>query len=67
MEDLLKINEGYECKDIYNADETGIFFRLLPNTAPGLKAESFNSRRNYIDRKMVLVACNPTRIKNSHH
>jgi len=35
-EELLKINEGYECKDIYNADETGMFFRPPPNTVPSL-------------------------------
>lgn len=66
-EELLKINEGYECKDIYNADETGMFFRLPPNTTPSLKVESFNGRKNYTDSKMVLLACNPRRIKNSHH
>jgi hypothetical protein len=43
-----------------------MFFRLPQNTTPQLKAESFNGRRNYTDRKMVLLACNPTRIKNSH-
>lgn len=54
IEELLKINKGYECKVIYNADETGMFFRLLPNTTPNLKEESFNGRKNYIDRKMVV-------------
>ena len=45
-EELLTINEGFECKDIYNADETGMFFRLPPNTTLSLKVESFNGRRN---------------------
>jgi hypothetical protein len=30
-EQLLKINEGYEPNDIYNTDETGMFFRFPPN------------------------------------
>jgi hypothetical protein len=29
-EQLLKIIKGYEPKNIYNADETGPFFRLPP-------------------------------------
>jgi hypothetical protein len=44
-----------------------MFFRLPSNTTPTLKVESFDGRRNYTDRKMVLLACNSTRIKNSHH
>jgi len=44
-----------------------MFFRLSSNITPSLKVGSFNGRRNYTDRKMVLLACNSTIIKNSHH
>lgn len=37
---LLKINEGYEPKDIYNTDEMGMSFRLPPNKMLSLKGES---------------------------
>jgi hypothetical protein len=29
----LKITDAYECKNIYNGDETGLFFMLPPNKA----------------------------------
>jgi hypothetical protein len=38
-EQLLKIFESYEPKNIYNADETGLFFRLPPNKTLSLKGD----------------------------
>jgi hypothetical protein len=38
-EQLLRITEGYKCKNIYNADDTGLFSRLPPNKTLSLKGD----------------------------
>ena len=40
LESLLSLLEGYEPRDIYNADETGLFFNVLPDRTLGYKGES---------------------------
>jgi hypothetical protein len=57
-EQLLKIFEGYEPKNIYNADETRLFFRLPPNKTLSLRGDPCNGRKNSKERIMVLLACN---------
>jgi hypothetical protein len=57
-EKLLKIIEGYEPKNIYNADETELFFRLPPNKTISLKRESCNGGKNSKEMIMVLSLCN---------
>jgi hypothetical protein len=57
-EHLLKIFEGYEPKNIYNTDESGLFFRLPPNKTLSLKADPCNSGKNSTERITVLLACN---------
>lgn len=37
MERLLNVTEGYNPKNIYNADETGLFLELSPNKRMSLK------------------------------
>jgi hypothetical protein len=56
-EQLLKITDGYKAKGIYNADETGLFFRLPPNKTLSLKVDPCNSRNNS-KCIPVLTACN---------
>jgi hypothetical protein len=55
-EQLLKIIEGYEPKNIYNADETGLFFMLPPNKILSLKGNLCSGGRNSKERIMVLLA-----------
>jgi hypothetical protein len=45
-EQLLKIIEGYEPKNIYNADETGLFFRLPVNKTLSLKGDPCSGGKN---------------------
>jgi hypothetical protein len=56
-EQLLKIFGGYEPKNIYNADETGLFFRLPPNKTLSLKGDPCNGGKNSMERITVLLAC----------
>jgi hypothetical protein len=57
-EQLFKIFEGYKPTNIYNADETGLFFRLLPRKTLSLKGDPCNGGKNSKERIMVLLACN---------
>jgi hypothetical protein len=57
-EQLLKIFEGYEPKNIYNADETVPFFRLPPNKTLSLKGDPCNGGKNSKERITVLLARN---------
>jgi hypothetical protein len=57
-EQLLKIFYCYEPMNIYNADETGLFFRLPPNKTLSLKGDPCNGGKNSKERIMVLLDCN---------
>jgi hypothetical protein len=41
----LKITEGYKPQNIYNTNENGIFFRLLPNKTPSVKGGASMAER----------------------
>lgn len=55
---LLKIVEGYECKEVYNADATGLFCRLLCYKTLSLKGDHCKTGRNSKVRITVLLPCN---------
>jgi hypothetical protein len=57
-EQLLKISGGFKPKDIYNADETGLFFRFPHNKTLSLKGDPCNGRKNSKERIPILTACN---------
>jgi hypothetical protein len=57
-EQLLKIIEGYEPKNIYNADETGLFFRLPTNETMSLNEDPCYDGKNAEERITVPLACN---------
>jgi hypothetical protein len=57
-EQLLKISESYKPMNIYNADETGLFFRLPPNKTLSLKGDPCNGGKNSKEKITVLLACN---------
>jgi hypothetical protein len=51
---LLELILQYEIKDIYNADETGLFFRVLPTKSLAIKGEKFTGGQN-LQRKAYSV------------
>ena len=53
LPDLLK---GYSPKDIYNCDETGLFFRTLPSRSYVSKTDSAKNGKLAKDRITVLLA-----------
>uniref|UniRef100_A0A1E1X318 Putative tigger transposable element n=1 Tax=Amblyomma aureolatum TaxID=187763 RepID=A0A1E1X318_9ACAR len=50
--------EGYAPRDIYNADETGLFFRVQPSKSLSLKGEACHGGKNSKERLTVLLCCN---------
>jgi AcrR family transcriptional regulator len=50
LERLPSLLEGYEQRDIYNADETGLFYNVLPDRTLALKGESCHGGKNCKDR-----------------
>lgn len=53
-----KIREGYADSEIYNADETGIFFKLLPDKTLKFKGEKCTGGKLAKDRLTVLLCAN---------
>ena len=50
--------QNYAPRDIFNADETGVFFRSLPDKTHALKGEKCTGGKQSKDRLTVLVAAN---------
>lgn len=48
---LPSICDGYAPADIFNADETGLFFRMLPNRSLVSKADSCKGEKSYNDHR----------------
>ncbi|GBL98026.1 Tigger transposable element-derived protein 6 [Araneus ventricosus] len=48
----------YEQKDIFNADETGLFYNLLPSKTLALKSDTCHGRRKSNVRLTVLWCAN---------
>ena len=48
----------YESRDIFNADETGLFFRVLPNKTMAFKDEICTGGKISKERLTVLLCCN---------
>jgi hypothetical protein len=46
FERLPEVLEGYKAWDIYNADETGLFFNCLSDQTLALKGETCHGRKN---------------------
>lgn len=57
---LPKLLEKYDENDIFNADETGLFFKCLPNKTMAFKNEKCFGGKNSKERITVMVACNMT-------
>jgi hypothetical protein len=52
------VREGYSDSDIFNADETGIFFRLTPDKTLKFKAEKCAGEKLSKDQITVFVCAN---------
>ena len=50
--------QGYEPKNVFNADETGLFFKLLPDKTLEFKKEPWHGGKHSKDRITVLVGAN---------
>ncbi|XP_003744474.1 tigger transposable element-derived protein 6-like [Galendromus occidentalis] len=58
----LENNEGilndYSCEDIFNADETGFFYKMMPNRTVHFKGEACHGGEQAKDRFTVLLCAN---------
>lgn len=55
---LPNLTKGYKPKDIFNADETGLFFNLLPDKSYVVKGDSCHGGKMSKLRLTVLLCCN---------
>ena len=55
---LSSLIESYDEKNIFNADETGLFYRLLPDKMLSVKGETCNGGKKSKERLTVLLASN---------
>jgi DDE superfamily endonuclease/Tc5 transposase DNA-binding domain/CENP-B N-terminal DNA-binding domain len=53
-------SEGYDYKDIFNADETGLFYKLLPNKTMSRKGKTCTGGKLSKERVTVLLCSNAT-------
>jgi hypothetical protein len=58
LESLPSLLEGYEPCDVYNADETGLFFSVLPDRTLAYKGQSCHGGKYSKDRLAVLLCVN---------
>ena len=54
---LPTICQGYALKDIFNADETGVYYRALPTRGLVQKGEDAAGLKKNMNRVTALVAC----------
>lgn len=54
------LSQGYESEEIYNADETGLFFNMMPNQTLKFKGEKCSGGKMNKTRITVLVTANMT-------
>ena len=58
LESLPSLLGGYEPRDVYNTDKTGLFFNVLPDRTLAYKGESCPGGKHSKDRLTVLVCVN---------
>lgn len=58
--EMLKILSEYDPDDIFNADETALFFKLLPERTLTVKGEKCKGGKRSKERITVLFCCNMT-------
>ncbi|XP_013775709.1 tigger transposable element-derived protein 6-like [Limulus polyphemus] len=52
--------EGYSLKDMFNADETGLFYRALPTRSQVIRGDKCHGGKYSKERKTVLLGCSAT-------
>lgn len=57
---LPELLKKYDARDIYNADETGLYYRALPDGTLATKSDKASGSKKAKDRLSVLVTCNMT-------
>lgn len=57
-EKLPRIIDGYRKQNVFNLDETGLFYKLLPNKTIEFKNNSCSGGKLCKDRVTVLVSSN---------
>ena len=65
-EELPKIINGYRSKDIFNNDETGLFYNLLSSKTLTYKGDSCHDGTKSKQRVTVLLGCNADGIEKLH-
>ena len=55
---LTKELSGYEPKDVFNLDETGVFWKLLPNKTMAFKGDRCSGGKKSKERITILVGAN---------
>ena len=56
--ELAKTIENYQPKNIFNVDETGLFFKCLPNKTFSFKNEKCSGGKNSKERLTILIGSN---------
>lgn len=59
-EKLASVTEGYDPENIYNADETGLFFKCLPDKTLSFKGDKCHGGKNSKHRLTVMLGTNCT-------
>ena len=54
------IFDGYQPEDIYNADETGVFYRAMPSKSLAVRGEQCSGGKKSKHRLTLLLACSAT-------
>ena len=55
---LLPLMQKYEPRDIYNADETSLFGKMLPQKTYAFKGEAVKGSKTSKDRMTLMLCCN---------
>ena len=58
IDTLNKLLDGYDARNIFNTDETGLFYKCLPDRTLTFKDEKCHGGKLSKDRLTVLLACN---------
>jgi hypothetical protein len=57
-ESLPALLDGYELKDIFNTDETALFYSLMPDKSLNIQGEACTGEKKSSERLTVLLCCN---------
>ena len=58
LESVPSLLGGYKPRDVYNADEMGLYFNVLPDRTLAYKGESCHGGKHSKDRPTVLLCVN---------